>query len=72
EFTIEIKDKKRTENLAVDHLSRPENPGLEELNEDTIQDNFPDEHLMVIKLKDTKIDPWYADYANFLVSKIVP
>ncbi|GKB37875.1 DNA-directed DNA polymerase [Tanacetum coccineum] len=54
EFTIEIKDKKGTENVAVDHLSRHENPGLEELNEDTIQDNFPDEHLMVIKLKNTE------------------
>ncbi|GKB59032.1 reverse transcriptase domain-containing protein [Tanacetum coccineum] len=46
EFTIEIKDKKGTENLAADHLSRLENPGLEELKEDTIQDNFPDEYLM--------------------------
>ncbi|GJY70847.1 reverse transcriptase domain-containing protein, partial [Tanacetum coccineum] len=33
EFTIKIKDKKGTENLAVNHLSRLENPGLEELNE---------------------------------------
>ncbi|GJS37370.1 DNA-directed DNA polymerase [Tanacetum coccineum] len=56
EFTIEIKDKKGTENLAADHLSRLENLGLEELNEDTIQYNFPDEHLMVIKLKNTKTD----------------
>ncbi|GKB34064.1 reverse transcriptase domain-containing protein, partial [Tanacetum coccineum] len=70
-FTIEIKDKKGTENLAADHLFRLENPSLEELNEDTIQDNFPDEHLMVIKLKNTETDPWYADYANFLVSKII-
>ncbi|GKE50360.1 hypothetical protein Tco_1481618, partial [Tanacetum coccineum] len=60
EFTIEIKDKKRTKNLAADHLSRLENPGLEELNEDTIQDNFPDEHLTVIKLKNTETDPWTA------------
>ncbi|GJY64391.1 reverse transcriptase domain-containing protein [Tanacetum coccineum] len=58
EFTIEIKDKKGTENLAPDHLSRLENTGLEELNEDTIQDNFLDEHLMVIKLKNTETDPW--------------
>ncbi|GJX89029.1 reverse transcriptase domain-containing protein [Tanacetum coccineum] len=47
-----------TENLATDHLSRLENPSLEELNEDTIQENFPDEHLMVIKLKNTETDPW--------------
>ncbi|GKB51520.1 putative nucleotidyltransferase, ribonuclease H [Tanacetum coccineum] len=66
EFTIEIKDKKGTENLAADHLSRLENPGLEELNEDTIQDNFPDEHLMVIKLKNTETDPWYVDYADYV------
>ncbi|GJT27947.1 reverse transcriptase domain-containing protein [Tanacetum coccineum] len=59
EFTIEIKDKKGTENLTADHISRLENPGLEELNEDTIQDNFPDEHLMVIKLKNTETDLWF-------------
>ncbi|GJU27121.1 reverse transcriptase domain-containing protein [Tanacetum coccineum] len=57
EFTIEIKDKKGTKNLPADHLSRLENPRLEELNEDTIQDNFLDEHLMVIKLKNTETDP---------------
>ncbi|GJR93677.1 reverse transcriptase domain-containing protein [Tanacetum coccineum] len=70
QFTIEIKDKKGTKNLAVDYLSGLENPDLEELNKDNIQDNFPDEHLMVIKLKNTKTDPWYADYANFLVTNI--
>ncbi|GJV32504.1 reverse transcriptase domain-containing protein [Tanacetum coccineum] len=57
QFTIKIKDKKETENLAVDYLSGLENPDLEELNKDTIQDNFPDEHLMVIKLKNTETDP---------------
>ncbi|GJQ90523.1 retrovirus-related pol polyprotein from transposon TNT 1-94 [Tanacetum coccineum] len=44
---------------------------LEELDEDTIRDSFPDEHLMVINIKNAETDPWYADYANFLVSKIV-
>ncbi|GKC34978.1 reverse transcriptase domain-containing protein, partial [Tanacetum coccineum] len=48
EFTIEIKDKKGTENLAADHLSRLENPRLEKLNEEAIHDSFPDEHLMEI------------------------
>ncbi|GJZ45391.1 ribonuclease H-like domain-containing protein [Tanacetum coccineum] len=43
---------------AKPRLIRLENLGLEELNEDTIQDNFPDEHLMVIKLKKTETDPW--------------
>ncbi|GJZ70661.1 reverse transcriptase domain-containing protein [Tanacetum coccineum] len=45
EFTIEIKDKKGTENLAADHLSRSENPDLEELNKEAIRDSFLDEHL---------------------------
>ncbi|GJW82738.1 reverse transcriptase domain-containing protein [Tanacetum coccineum] len=30
-------------------LIRLENPGLEELSKDTIQDNFPDEHLMIFE-----------------------
>ncbi|GJU70236.1 reverse transcriptase domain-containing protein [Tanacetum coccineum] len=45
EFTIEINDKKGTEYLAVDHLSRLENSGQEELREDAIHDSFLDEHL---------------------------
>nr|GFB40780.1 reverse transcriptase domain-containing protein [Tanacetum cinerariifolium] len=72
EFTIEIKDENGSENLAVDHLSRLDNPELEELDEDAIRDSFPDEHLMVINIKEVDTDPWYADYANFLVSKIIP
>ncbi|GJY12847.1 putative nucleotidyltransferase, ribonuclease H [Tanacetum coccineum] len=27
---------------------------------------------MVINIKEAETDPWYADYANFLVSKIIP
>nr|GEU59217.1 RNA-directed DNA polymerase homolog [Tanacetum cinerariifolium] len=45
---------------------------LEELDEDAISDSFPDKHLMVINIKEAETDPWYADYANFPVSKIVP
>ncbi|GKE13327.1 reverse transcriptase domain-containing protein [Tanacetum coccineum] len=67
EFTIEIKDKKGTKNLAADHLSRLENPGLEKLNEEAIRDSFLDEHLMAVHVRETTNDPWYADYANFLV-----
>ncbi|GJV09306.1 reverse transcriptase domain-containing protein [Tanacetum coccineum] len=72
EFTIEIKDKKGLENLAADHLSRLENPELEELDEDAIRDSLPDEHLMVINIKEAETDPWYVDYANFLVLRIIP
>ncbi|GKB59415.1 reverse transcriptase domain-containing protein [Tanacetum coccineum] len=72
EFTIEIKDKKGTENLDGDHLSRLKNPYLETLNEEAIRDSFPDEYLMEVHVRETAEDPWYADYANFLVSKIIP
>ncbi|GKD11892.1 reverse transcriptase domain-containing protein [Tanacetum coccineum] len=71
EFTIKIKHKKGTENLAADHLSRLENLNLETLNEEAIRDSFPDEYLMAVHVKETNEDPWYADYANFLVSRII-
>ncbi|GJW36781.1 reverse transcriptase domain-containing protein [Tanacetum coccineum] len=71
-FTIKIKDKKGTENLAADYLSRLENLDLETLNEEAIWDSFLDEHLMAVQVRETEEDPWYADYAYFLVSKIIP
>ncbi|GJY26026.1 putative nucleotidyltransferase, ribonuclease H [Tanacetum coccineum] len=59
-FNIEIKDKKGAENLAVDHLSRLENPNMGELAEDEITDKFPDEHLMILKSKLNDEEPWSA------------
>ena len=46
EFDLEIKDKKGTENLVADHLSRME---LEKENETTppINESFPDEKLFL-------------------------
>ncbi|GJU74234.1 putative reverse transcriptase domain-containing protein [Tanacetum coccineum] len=46
EFDIEIKNKKRAENVAADHMLRLENPNLSELRDEYIDDNFPDETLM--------------------------
>ncbi|GJX07888.1 reverse transcriptase domain-containing protein [Tanacetum coccineum] len=56
-FNIEIKDKKGAENLAVDHLSRLENPHMEMLNDKEIADEFPDEHLMMLKIKFNNDEP---------------
>ncbi|GJT43471.1 reverse transcriptase domain-containing protein [Tanacetum coccineum] len=71
-FDIEIKDKKGAENLAADHLSRIKNPNLGTFMEDEITDKFPDEHLMILKAELNNDEPWYADYVNCIVGKIMP
>ncbi|GJV88909.1 reverse transcriptase domain-containing protein [Tanacetum coccineum] len=67
EFDIEIKDKKGTENVTTDHLSRIKNDETSDDRE--ADDNFPRETLMEIKTKD---EPWFADFANYLVGNIIP
>ncbi|XP_050125053.1 uncharacterized protein LOC126602262 [Malus sylvestris] len=64
EFDIEIRDKKGSENVVADHLSRMVH------NEEPlpILETFPDEQLLSIKVS----APWYADIVNFLVSKRIP
>nr|GEU85197.1 hypothetical protein [Tanacetum cinerariifolium] len=67
EFDIEIKDRKSTENVAADHLSRNEN---EEISDDSkVDGKFPRETLMEINTRD---EPWFADFANYLVADIIP
>ncbi|GKA94594.1 reverse transcriptase domain-containing protein, partial [Tanacetum coccineum] len=60
---------KEAEDLAVDHLSRFENPHMEVLTEREIADKFSDEHLMVLKSKSSNDEPWYADFVNYIVGK---
>ncbi|GJX12962.1 reverse transcriptase domain-containing protein [Tanacetum coccineum] len=67
-----LKIKKGAENLAADHLSRLENPYLGTFMEEEITDEFPDEHLMILKAELNNDEPWYADYVNYIVGKIVP
>ncbi|GKD44375.1 reverse transcriptase domain-containing protein [Tanacetum coccineum] len=59
-------------NLVVDHLSRLENPDLGTFIEDEIADEFPNEHLMILKTELNDDEPSYADYVNYSVGKIVP
>ncbi|GJS52811.1 reverse transcriptase domain-containing protein [Tanacetum coccineum] len=70
EFDIEIRDKKGSENLTADHLSRLENPNLGKLTKAEIRDLFLEERLMAISNKNN--EPWYADYANYLASRVLP
>nr|GEV70926.1 DNA-directed DNA polymerase [Tanacetum cinerariifolium] len=66
EFDIEIHNKKGTENLAADHLSRLKNPNLKKLTRAEIRDLFPDEQLMAISdknnepcvLTESYVDAW--------------
>ncbi|CAN6706472.1 unnamed protein product [Malus baccata var. baccata] len=64
EFDIEIRDKKGSENVVADHLSRM----VHEEDVVPIIETFPDEQLMSVKVS----EPWYADLVNYLVSKHIP
>ena len=67
EFDIEIKDKKGTENVVADHLSRLEaGKGIEDPAE--IEESFPDEQLFVTEAH----LPWYADFVNYLACNVLP
>nr|GEY72845.1 reverse transcriptase domain-containing protein [Tanacetum cinerariifolium] len=71
-FNIEIKDKKGAENLLADHFSRLENPHMDILTDREIADEFPNEHLMMLKTKFNDDEPWYADFVNYMVGKVIP
>ncbi|XP_075515428.1 uncharacterized protein LOC142550074 [Primulina tabacum] len=65
EFDIVIKDKKGTENVVGDHLSRLVTGSSCEMT--PINDNFPDEHLFLVTTT-----PWFANIVNFLVTGKMP
>ena len=69
EFDVEIKDKKGTENLVADHLSRLETFEHVHDRAKPIDDLFPDEKLMAVQ---GAALPWYADYVNYLVGEVIP
>ncbi|GKE11803.1 hypothetical protein Tco_1415354, partial [Tanacetum coccineum] len=72
DLTLRLRIKKGAENLAADHLSRLENPDLGTFTEEEITDEFPHEHLMILKAELNNDEPWYVDYVNYIVGKIVP
>ncbi|CAN6685989.1 unnamed protein product [Malus baccata var. baccata] len=63
EFNIEIRDKKGSENVVADHLSRL----VHEEDSLPILETFPDEQLLSLEVS----EPWYADLVNYLVTKQV-
>ena len=64
EFDLEIKDKKGSENLVADHLSRLEY--VSQKDQTPIKEEFPDEFLLAVKKS-----PWYVDFVNYVVSGII-
>ena len=67
EFDLEIKDKKGSNNVIADYLSRVKKPTVQQ-EKIKIAENFPDEQLFQLSLQ----SPWYADIVNFLACGIMP
>ena len=67
EFDLEIKDKKGSDNVIVDHLSRLEKPTEDERGTE-IEENFPNGQFFQVLVQ----VPWYADIVNYLACGIMP
>nr|GEW61738.1 reverse transcriptase domain-containing protein [Tanacetum cinerariifolium] len=67
EFDITILDKKGSENLVADHLSRLENPHKDVLENKDINENFP---LETLKTLSCDITPWGHHGANLTAKKV--
>ncbi|KAI3824039.1 hypothetical protein L1987_05486 [Smallanthus sonchifolius] len=67
EFDLEIRDKKGSENVVADHLSRIPLEGVDDVSE--INERFPDEQLLAVS---TFVAPWYAHYVNYLATGDIP
>ena len=67
EFDLEIKDKKGSDNVIVDHLSRLER--IDETEKGTeISEIFLDEQLFMLSVQ----TPWYANIVNYLACGAMP
>nr|GEZ15938.1 reverse transcriptase domain-containing protein [Tanacetum cinerariifolium] len=71
EFDITVHDKKGTENLAADHLSRLKNPHQSVLDKKEINETVPLETLNVVSFRGDLSTPWFADFANYHAGNFV-
>ncbi|KAL5550284.1 hypothetical protein UlMin_000460 [Ulmus minor] len=67
EFDLEIKDKKGTENVIADHLSRMNHVQPNEEIDGDINEIFSNEQLLAVGEA-----PWYADIVNYLAKGTPP
>ena len=63
EFDLEIKDKKGSNNVIADHLSR-----LERIDGTEIAEIYLDKQLFMLSVQ----TPWYADIVNYLAYGVMP
>lgn len=66
EFDLEILDKKGSENLVVDHLSRLVTVEVNK-QENEVMEESPDEKLLMVHER-----LWFADLANHKATRVVP
>ncbi|KAI5343490.1 hypothetical protein L3X38_011366 [Prunus dulcis] len=73
EFDLEIKDKKGSENVVADHLSRLVHVSNEEEDSLPLRKSFPDEQLFSIcPLNSLNPFPWFANVVNYLCTNELP
>nr|GEX67096.1 reverse transcriptase [Tanacetum cinerariifolium] len=65
EFTFKVVDTKGAENLAVDHLSRLENPHQNMLDPKEINESFPLETLNLVSTRGNQSTSWFAEFAKY-------
>ena len=66
EFDLEIRDKKGSENLVANDLSRFVN--VEVTNQESeVREEFPDEKLFMVQVR-----LWFADFVNHKASGLIP
>ncbi|KAH9763243.1 hypothetical protein KPL70_001093 [Citrus sinensis] len=73
-FRAYLVDRKGTENQVANHLSRLE-ANTSTLTRKGITKTFPDEQLLAVQqaqMLQQSESPWYADFANYLVSGLLP
>ncbi|GKF13642.1 reverse transcriptase domain-containing protein, partial [Tanacetum coccineum] len=71
EFDVIIRDKKRVENVAGDHLSRLENPHQSDSKKKEITETFPLETLGMVTFHGDLNSPWFANIANDLAGNFI-
>nr|GEU77996.1 reverse transcriptase domain-containing protein [Tanacetum cinerariifolium] len=71
EFKFKVIDIKGAENLAVDHLSRLENPHQNVLDPKEINETFPLETLNMVSFCGDSSTPWFSNFANYHAGNFV-